>query len=73
MIIEDLHGMDPYDAEELVHRVVGQVRKAEMSEAAEFIVGHGVLEVLVPMILHDYGLETKKKWGNDGVICCTIE
>jgi len=74
MIKRDFHGWDSVSAFQEVHNIVGDIRRHNTQEQAEFITGNGVIKTGILSILEQtYKLSPEVQWGNDGVIVVTIE
>ena len=73
MIKRDFHGYLLDDAIHEVEMIIGQVRSSGKTEEAEFITGHGKIQIAVLDLLNDYHINSSIQLGNTGVVVATIE
>lgn len=73
VIKRDFHGTRLEDAMSAVDKIISEVRTAGRTESAEFITGHGVIQIELLELCEQYGLEAAVSWTNSGVINVTIE
>jgi len=64
----DIHGLTLYETQDLVHKIVGEVRLDNQEDWVRIITGNGVLQKEVISILESYSLKPELQWGNSGCV-----